>query len=203
MCQCIVESPAACRRTPISAPIREPRHTTWPYLHVCTRGGSLALGTLGTPGSVDVCRGTFAGSATHVHARDDSPWYSSFLPTFVCCSCSGTCAFSHTRAAAIGGRARVRMGEGESRESLRDGFVLAHLGVNGTRFFGTGEILANRWVEGQIAKGRMDTLGICVRLRLDYFFLFLVFSCVFSRITEHPRYELDTEFSISKSYGLN
>ena len=30
---------AACRRTPIRAPIREPRHTTWPYLHVCTRGG--------------------------------------------------------------------------------------------------------------------------------------------------------------------
>lgn len=97
LCRCIVEAAAACRRTPIRAPIREPRHTTWPYLHVCTRGGSCTLETLGTPGSR-----TFVGVRSpfaYVHAlpRGGVRLFS----IVVCCSCSGTCAFSHTRAVGV------------------------------------------------------------------------------------------------------
>lgn len=33
-----LSDPAACR-TPMRAPIREPRHTTWPCTRVCTHGG--------------------------------------------------------------------------------------------------------------------------------------------------------------------
>lgn len=132
---------AACRRTPIRAPIREPRHTTWPYLHVCTRGGRAPPWNFRYTGLPFLC----VHSCTITHTcrllwgttsrRRSSLSLSSGCS---CTGCSGTCPFSHTGRGVHVNVTSARAPKG--RESFRTGFVLAHLGVKGTRFLRTREI---------------------------------------------------------------
>ena len=128
------ESSCSClqKRTPIRAPIREPRHTTWPCLHVCTRGGRAPPRNFRYTG--------------YELSLSLPPSLRSFLSRRSSCSCNGTCAFSHTRAPAY---THVNVRERCTRAHRTDrivpwivptGFVLAHLGVKGTRdFFARGK----------------------------------------------------------------